>query len=112
MLGMNFKIALVEGDNVYAALNDILSELRYVRDNIEAHQRNNSQAYRMIKRLFIPMYFFTVYLSINLFGFTLDKFIEYQVYNPLGRRLGILTLLSIIISNLIVTFSSRPKYDI
>ncbi len=112
LLGMNIKIAAYDGTNVCTSMEDILVELKSVGETIEANKRYNNESFSMIKYLLIPMYFFTVYLSINAFGFTFKRFIQYQFFTSIGLNFAIITFTSIALCFLVYSLAKRPKYDI
>ncbi len=112
LLSMNIKIAAYDGTNVCTSMEDILVELKSVGETIEANKRYNNESFSMIKYLLIPMYFFTVYLSISAFGFTLEKFIRHQFLTSLGLNSAIITFISIALCFLVYSMAKRPKYDI
>ena len=112
LLGMNMKIAVNNGINISASLDDILVELKNVGESIEANKRYNNESFSMIKFLLIPLYLFTVYLSKSIFGFTLQKYIKYQFPTELGLKSAIIMFLSIIVCFIILILAQKPKYDI
>lgn len=112
LLGMNIKIAAYDGTNVCISMEDILIELRSAGETIEADKRYNNESFSMIKYLLIPLYFFTVYLSVKAFGFTLKKFIQYQFFTSAGLNFAIITFSSIALCFFVYSMAKRPKYDI
>ncbi len=112
LLGMNIKIAAFDGTNVAISLEDILEELKSTGETLEANKRFNNEAFTMIRFLLIPLYLFTVLISINGFGFTLKKFIQYQFFTSIGLSFAVLTFSSILLSFLVYSFMKRPKFDL
>lgn len=112
LLGTNIKVAIHYGRNVCSSLNDIIQELKIVKQQNEQGKRFNNEAFAMIRFLLIPLYLGSVYMAVTTFGFTMKKFIEYQFINPAGLRFAIVTFLSIILSMLFLSVLKKPKYDI
>ena len=112
MLGMNIKVAVFNGSNVSVSLDDIVDELKSVREVVEQNKRFNSESFAMIRFLLIPLYILTIYFSISFFGFTLDKFIKNQFFDPLGLKFFIFTAVSIIFCFVFLLVIKKPKYDL
>lgn len=112
LLGINIKIAAFDGTNVSVSMEDILDELKSVGETLEINKRYNNESFTMIRFMLIPLYLFTVYISISGFGFTLKKFIQYQFFTDLGLSFAVLTFLSIALCFLVYSFVRRPKFDI
>lgn len=112
MLGMNIKIAVYDGSNVSVSLDDVVEELKTVREMIEQNKRFNSESLSMIRYLLVPLYLLTVFFSINYFGFTLQKFIKYQFVDPLGIKFFVMTAVSIIFCFIFLIMIKKPKYDL
>lgn len=112
MLGMNIKIAVFNGINVSVSLDDIVNELKLVREMTETEKRFNSESISMIRYLFIPLYLYSVFATIKYIGFSFEKFIEYQFFTPLGLKSFILTMLSITFSFILLIIIKKPKFDL
>jgi hypothetical protein len=112
LLGMNIKIAVLDGTDVSTSLNDILLELRNVGESVEANKRFNNESFMMIKFILIPLYLFSVYLCVSVFGFTIQKYLRYQFLTELGLKSAIITFSSIIICFITMILAKKPKYDI
>lgn len=111
LLGMNIKTAVFDGTDVSASMEDILKELKEVREQVENNKRYNNEAFTMIRFVLVPLYLLTVYVAVGMFGFTLKKFINYQFLNPTGLRFFIITALCIIFCFVVLLLAKRPKYD-
>lgn len=111
LLGMNIKISAFDGTDVTLSLEDIVEELKAVSEAMEANKRFNNEAFTMIRFLLIPLYIFTVYISITGFGFTLKKFFQYQFFTSIGLNFGLITFSSIILCFIVYSFIKRPKFD-
>lgn len=112
LLGMNIKIAVLEGTDVSVSLNDILLELKNVGEAVEANKRFNNESFTMIKFILIPLYLFSVYLCVSVFGFSLQKYLRYQFLTELGLKSAIIMFSCIIFCFIILILVKKPKYDI
>mgnify|MGYP000908846616 CR=1 FL=1 len=112
LLGMNIKIAAFDGTDVSTSMEDILEELKSVGETIEENKRYNNEAFTMIRFILIPLYLFTIFISITGFGFTLKKFIQYQFFTSIGLNFAILTFSSIAICFIVYAFVKKPKFDL
>lgn len=112
LLGMNIKIAVLDGTEVSTSLDDILTELKHAGEAVEANKRFNNESFSMIRFLLVPLYLFTVYLCVSVFGFTLQKFLKYQFLTELGLKSAVTTFSGIIISFILLILFKKPKYDI
>lgn len=112
LLGMNIKIAAFDGTDVSTSMEDILEELKSVGEAIEANKRFNNESFTMIRFILIPLYLFTVFISVTGFGFSLKKFIHYQFFTSIGLNFAILTFSSIALCFIVYSFVKKPKYDL
>lgn len=112
LLGMNIRISAFDGINVSVSMEDILVELKNVGEILEINKRYNNESFTMIRYMLIPLYLFTVYVSVTAFGFTFNKFIQYQFFTELGLSFAILVFFSIALCFLVYSFVKRPKFDI
>lgn len=110
LLGLNIKTAIHDGSNVCGSLEDILSELKSVGELLEINKRFNSESYTMIKFMLLPLYFFTVYLCKDFFGFSMAKFFQYQFVNPVGLGFACMTFAGMAVCYLILLLQ-KPKFD-
>ena len=112
LLGMNLKIAIMDGTDIKASLDDILKEFQNVRKVVEKSKRYNHEAFSMIKYVIPGMYIFSIFFAMKVFGFSLKKFFTYQLFTDLGLKLAIATYLSFLINVIVLYLNSTPKYDI
>lgn len=112
MLGQNIQIAVEEGIDIRDSLDDIISELKQIRDTIELDKRDNNEAFSMIKFMIPILYGLSFIAAVYFFGFTVSKFIQYQFVNDMGLRFAIITFSSMIFNIVILQFIKRPKYDL
>jgi|GEM_PF-360418 len=112
LLGLNIKMAVQRGINVSSGLEDILKKLKASKEQIEGSKRYNSEAFAMIRVLLIPLYLGSIYVAVKTFGFSIEKFLEYQFLNPVGLRMGIVTFLLMALSFTALIATRKPKYDL
>ena len=112
LLGINIKVSIHRGTNVCSGLEDILSKLKDIREQVETSKRYNNEAFTMIRFLLVPLYLASIFLATSTFGFTVKKFLEYQFINPIGLRMAIITFMSMMLSFIALVAVRKPKYDI
>ena len=112
LLGINIKIAVSDGRDVRPSLDDILVELKQIKEVLEKDKRNNNEAFSMIKFIVPAVYVLSIFVAINFFGFTLNKFFDYQFRTDIGLKFALLTFTSMVINYVVSYLMSKPKYDI
>lgn len=111
LLATNLFLSIELGDDVRPAVDDILEDLIDLQQIQAKNQQYNHESFFMIKYLSPGTYLLSVYAMFSIFGFTWDKFIEYQFKNPLGFRLFMFTVLFLAVNYLIYFFIKKPKND-
>jgi hypothetical protein len=111
LLGMSIFESISSGSNVSVSLDEILSNLKQIKDSIEKDKRANYEAFTMVKFVIPIIYVLSVFICIKYFGFTLGKFFYYQFYTPLGIKFFIGIVVLSIISFWSMYLLSRPKFD-
>lgn len=111
LLGMSIFESIENGTNVSVSLDDILSNLKQIKDSIEKDKRANYEAFTMVKFVIPVVYVLSVFTCIKYFGFTLSKFFYYQFYSALGLKFFIAIILLSIISFWSMYILSKPKFD-
>lgn len=111
-LGMNIQLAVSDGTDVRSSLDDIQSEIKLVRETLEKGKREHSEAYNVIRLLIFPCYLLTIYGAHTLFGFTLEKFFDYQFINPMGQRMAIFMFPMMLFCFVFMGMSKRSKFDV
>lgn len=111
LLGMNMLISIIDGTDVKYSLDDILTLLKRIKENVEKTKRTNNEAYTMIKILIPFTYLASVYFAVNTLGFSYGKFLDYQFRNPLGLRFAVITYSMLIICFIFAYLIRKPKYD-
>ncbi|MCL4415444.1 MAG: hypothetical protein M1365_01890 [Actinobacteria bacterium] len=111
LLGMSIFESILNGNNVSVSLDDILSNLKQIKDSIEKDKRANYEAFTMVKFVIPIIYVLSVFVCIKYFGFTLGKFFHYQFYTSLGIKFLITIIVLSIISFWSMYLLSKPKFD-
>ena len=111
LLGMSILESISSGTNVSVSLDDILSNLKQIKDSIEKDKRANYEAFTMVKFVIPVVYVLSVFTCIKYFGFTLSKFFYYQFYSALGLKFFIAIAVLSIISFWSMHILSKPKFD-
>lgn len=111
LLGMSIFESITNGTNVSVSLDEILSNLKQIKDSIEKDKRANYEAFTMVKFVIPVVYVLSVFTCIKYFGFTLSKFFYYQFYSALGLKFFIAIVVLSIISFWSMYILSKPKFD-
>jgi len=111
LLGMSVLESITNGTNVSVSLDEILSNLKQIKDSIEKDKRANYEAFTMVKFVIPVVYVLSIFTCIKYFGFTLSKFFYYQFYSSLGLKFFIAIVVLSIISFWSMYILSKPKFD-
>jgi len=111
LLGMSIFESITNGTDVSVSLDEILSNLKQIKDSIEKDKRANYEAFTMVKFVIPVVYILSVFTCIKYFGFTLSKFFYYQFYSALGLKFFIAIVVLSIISFWSMYILSKPKFD-
>jgi len=101
LLGMSIFESIENGTNVSVSLDEILSNLKQIKDSIEKDKRANYEAFTMVKFVIPVVYVLSVF----------TKFFYYQFYSALGLKFFIAIILLSIISFWSMYILSKPKFD-
>ncbi len=111
LLGMNIFESVANGTDVSAALDDILSELKEIKSIIERDRRANNEAFTMVKFVIPAVYILSIYAANKFFGFTLQKFFNYQFTTDLGIKFFVAIIVLTILSFGAMFILGKPKFD-
>ena len=111
LLGMNIFESVVNGTDVSAALDDILSELKEIKSIIERDRRANNEAFTMVKFVIPAVYLLSIYGANKFFGFTLQKFFNYQFTTDLGIKFFVAIIVLTVLSFGAMFILGKPKFD-
>lgn len=111
LLGINIFLAISDGSNVSGSLDDIINDLKMIKESIEKGNRENSETFALTN--FIPfIYIGSVWLAVKYFNFTPQKFLDYQLRTSIGLKFGLL-ILTLCITNIAVSsLMKKPKFDL
>jgi len=104
-------LSIQYGDDVTKSLDDILDDIKELKAIFEKNKQLNNETFIMIKYVAPGSYFFTVFMALRYFNFTIDKFIAYQFKHPLGLRMFIIAAILMIANFIIYIIIRKPKYD-
>lgn len=111
LLTNSLFLSIEYGDNVKESLEDILIELKDLKKINEKNKQYNHETFVMIKYIAPSIYLLSVYAMFDIFGFTFDKFINFQFRNPVGFKFFILIIIFISLNFLIYLFIKKEKND-
>ncbi len=112
MLINNFVLSIEEGFVVTSGLTDIQQELQRAKSAYEKSDRNTIEGFAIVKFLIPILYVFTIYLSIKYFNFTLEKFIQYQLFTETGQKLFAINAVLFIANFILMIVFKKRKFDI
>lgn len=112
VLASNIFFAYVHGNRVDQAMEDLLSSITKSRKVIEHGKRENNEARLMLKYLAPISFALSVVGACKYFGFTLSKFIKYQLGTALGLKWFLIMVMLYVTGILVNGFFSREKMDI
>lgn len=104
-------IAIEYGEDVTQSLEDILLDLKSLKKMQEQSRQLNQEGYAIAKWVTPGLYAVSLYMMFSLFGFTMDKYIEYQLLHPLGLQFFIISVIAVISSYLVYYLTNKPKND-
>jgi predicted hydrocarbon binding protein len=111
MLSNNIQISLEDGTDVEIALDDILEQLREIKNVNENQKRVNAEAFLIIKFVAPFLYLGSIWIMFNYFNFTVEKFLQYQFYDPKGFSSFVITMILIVINYVVYQIVKKPKFD-
>lgn len=111
-LATNIFFAYLYGVRVDGALEDLLAGMTKSRKVIEHGKRENNEARLMLKYLAPISFLLTVVCACRYFGFTVAKFIKYQLGTAMGLQWFVIVTMMYIGSLLLNGFLSKEKMDI
>jgi len=112
MLANNLMLAIEEGFTVTSGLTDIQSELKRAKSAYEKSERNTTEGFAIAK-VFIPgLYICTIFISSKYFNFTVQKFMAYQLFTPVGLKMFLANLVLFAFNILVMILFKKRKFDI
>lgn len=111
-LAANILFACVYGIRVDAAMEDLLAGIVKSRQVVEHGKRENNEARMMLKYLAPVSFLLSVAAACRYFGFTLGRFVRYQLGTAVGLRWFLIMVMLYAAGILVNTFFSREKMDI
>lgn len=111
MLATNIKISVSDGRDVRPSLDDTLEDLKNIKVTLEKDKRYNNEAFSILRFVIPAVYVLSIIAAIKLFGFSLNKFLQYQFNTDLGLKFALVTLVSMAINYIVYYVMRKPKYD-
>lgn len=111
LLATNLFLSIEYGDDVRESLDDIIEDLKDLKNISEKNKQYNHESFMIIKYIAPATYIFSVLAMFYIFGFNINKFIDYQFNNPMGLKFFILVIFFIAINYLIYFLIRKPKND-
>jgi len=111
LLATNLFLSIEYGDDVRESLDDIIADLKDLKNISEKNKQYNHESFMIIKYIAPATYILSVLAMFYIFGFNIDKFIEYQFNNPLGLKFFLLVTFFIAINYIIYFLIRKPKND-
>jgi len=112
MLSNNIYLAIQDRMIVTISLEDILKDLRNARNMLEETKRQNNEGFMIIQYLIPFFYIGSVYTAIKFFGFTLQKFFDYQLNTEIGFKFFIAILIFMFFNYGVMIIFKRQKFDL
>ncbi len=112
VLASNIFFAHLYGIRIDASLKDLLSSMTQSRKAVEYSRRENHEAKLMLLYLAPISFLLSVFFACRYFGFTVKKFIQYQLGTKLGMQWFLSMIFCYIISLLIHKFLAKEKMDL
>lgn len=111
LLATNLFLSIEHGDDVRESLDDIIEDLKDLKNISEKNKQYNHESFMIIKYIAPATYIVSVLAMFYIFGFNINKFIDYQFNNPMGLKFFILVIFFISINYLIYFLIRKPKND-
>lgn len=111
MLGNNLHFSIYDKTVVTASLEDMLSDIRESKNDLELAKRLNNESLNIIKFLSPALYVLSIVAAVKFFGFTVTKFFDNQLNTDLGFKLFILIMVSVVINTIVVLYFKKQKFD-
>lgn len=111
LLAQNIYQSIEFGDDVTESFDDNLEDVKDIKAKLENNKQINHEAFVMIKYVSITAYVLSVIAAMKYFGFTIKKFISYQVNTDLGLKFFAMTVISMVLCYIIYIAARKPKYD-
>lgn len=111
LLGINFFIAIKDGGEIVASLEDILKEMKLLKESIELEKRSNNETFVLIKFLIPGAYIGSIFVANNFFDFPVDRFLAYQLTTVEGLYVFVAILVLGLINFSAWLVLRKPKFD-
>jgi hypothetical protein len=111
MLSNSIYNAVLYGDNIEDGLTDVIDQLKDLERLNEKNKQINLEGLLLLQ-IFIPLMLIgSVFMMIKYFGFTFQKFIQYQFFETVGFYSFFYTAISILVTILVFIYLRKEKND-
>ncbi len=104
-------IAIHYGDDITPALEDVLAELKDLKNIQEKNRQMNNESFNMVRYVTPGFFLFSTWSMFQFFGFTFEKYVAYQFQHQLGLTFFTMSILAMIGSWIVYRIARRPKND-
>lgn len=111
LLATNLFLSIEYGDDVRESLDDIIEDLKDLKNISEKNKQYNNESFMIIKYIAPATYILSMLAMFYIFDFNINKFIDYQFNNPLGLKFFFLVIFFIAINYIIYFLIRKPKND-
>lgn len=111
MLGNNIQVAAIRGIDISNALEDVLSQLRIAKSQLEERKRLNSESVRMTVIMVPLLYLLTVFMSLKYLDLSLLNYLKNQFQTSQGLTLFLLSLLLLLVNQVLIDLVNNQSFD-
>jgi len=111
MFAYNLKTAIITGENVSLAVEDVFLQLREARTLGEERIRMNAEATRIVIFLIPVMYIATVLISVKYVGLSWTEYFHNQFGTPEGFMLLLVIIVMFLINIIIIEVVNNQRFD-
>lgn len=111
MLSSCIEIAVLDGTDISAALEDITDQIKINKTQLEERKRLNGEAMRMTLFLVPLLYIATVYASVKYLGIGLSKFLHNQFFTTEGLMFFLVSVILFFVNMILLNLINNGKGD-
>lgn len=111
LLAHNIFSALVLGVSIHNSLDDILQEVKFIRNSIEKSKRENNEGFSIAIFLAPAIYVVTTFYGIKAIDISFNEYLKNQFTTAIGYRLFIIILVLFFFCLVMAKVLKKPKFD-
>lgn len=111
MLSSCIEIAVLDGTDISAALEDITDQIKISKTQLEERKRLNGEAMRMTVFLVPLLYIATIYASVKYLGIGLPKFLHNQFFTTEGLMFFLVSVILFFANIILLNLINNGKGD-